>query len=586
MEKLETIEPVKDKDSGIEPTVISTADVKDGQVGEAAVDQAADILSRQLTNRHIQLLAIGGSIGTALFVTIGNGLAAGGPASLFIAYTVYSLVMGCINNCLAEMVILHPVAGGFVRLAGQYADEALGFMVGWNFFFYEALMIRKSYESFKGPRALLTLNPKAFEIAAICLCLEFWRDDIPSAAVCCACIAIYGVLNVITVKYYGESEFWLALGKVLLVFILYLFTFITMVGGNPKHDAYGFRYWNNPGAFAPYRTSGNMGRFEGFLAALWNAAFCIVGPEYVSMAAGEARRPRAYISTAYKTIYWRLGAFFILGSLCVGVLIPWNDEKLQGVLAGTDSASGGSAAPYVMAMTNMKVQGLPHLVNALIISSIFSAGNTYTFCATRTIYSMALEGRAPHIFTKTTGKGIPIFAYLLIVAFSCLSLLQVSNSSAIVVQWFSSLISAGALIDFLVVCLTYLNFYRGCKAQGIDRRTFPYYAYLQPYCAWIGAVVTFLIIPCYGYKSFQPWDVSTFWQNYTMQIVAPVLFIFWKVVKKTKWLKPSELDLVWERPIVDEYESRFTSRPQGLWEELFHFFTFNKFARAPKEVEV
>ena len=368
-----------------------------------------------------------------------------------------------------------------------------------------------------------------------------------------------------------------------------MFTFITMVGGNPKHDAYGFRYWNDPGAFAPYRSNGNMGRFEGFLAALWNAAFAIVGPEYVSMAAGEAKRPRPYIKTAYKTIYWRLGCFFILGALCVGVVIPWNNEKMQAILEGTSSASGGSASPYVIAMNEMKVQGLPHLVNALIITSIFSAGNTITFCATRTLHGMSLEKRAPHVFSKTTGKGVPVYAYLVVVGFSCLSLLQISNSSAIVVEWFSSLITAGALIDFLVMCITYLNFHAACKAQGVDRRTFPYYAYLQPYCAWVGIVAMVLIIPCYGYKAFQPWDVSTFFQNYTMQIVAPALFIIWKVVKKTKWIKPSELDLVWEKPIVDEYEDRFVDRPQGLWEELFDFFTFGIFAgsrSAGKEVEV
>ena len=328
-----------------------------------------------------------------------------------------------------------------------------------------------------------------------------------------------------------------------------------------------------------------MGRFEGFLAALWNAAFVIVGPEYVSMAAGEARRPRPYIRTAYKTIYWRLGGFFMLGALCVSVIIPWNNEKMQAVLAGASSSSQGSASPYVIAMNNMKVQGLPHLVNALIVTSIFSAGNTITFCATRTLYSMALEGRAPHVFSKTTGKGVPIYAYLVVVAFSCLSLLQVSNSSAMVIKWFSSLITAGALIDFLTMCITYVNFYGACKAQGVDRRSFPYYAYLQPYCAYVGIAAMVVIIMCYGYKSFQPWDVSTFFQNYTMQIVAPALFIFWKVVKKTKWLKPSEVDLVWERPVIDEYEDSFISRPQGLWGELFDLFTFSKFARSRKEVD-
>ena len=137
-------------------------DLQDGQISDNA-----DHLHRRLSNRQIQLLAIGGSIGTALFVSIGNGLAAGGPGSLFLAYLLYSLVVACVNNCISEMIILQPVSGGFIRLAGKWFDDALGFMVGWNFFIYEALLI-------------------PFEITAINLVLTFWRDDIPVAAVCAA----------------------------------------------------------------------------------------------------------------------------------------------------------------------------------------------------------------------------------------------------------------------------------------------------------------------------------------------------------------------------------------------------------------
>lgn len=129
-------------------------------------------LQRRLNNRQVQLLAIGGSIGTALFVTIGNGLAAGGPASLFIAFTLYSGLLACINNCTAEMTVYQPVAGGFIQFAGKWFDDALGFMVGWNFFLYEALMV-------------------PFEITAINLLLQYWRDDIPVAAVCAVCIVLY-----------------------------------------------------------------------------------------------------------------------------------------------------------------------------------------------------------------------------------------------------------------------------------------------------------------------------------------------------------------------------------------------------------
>lgn len=136
----------------------------------------ADGLQRRLNNRQIQLIAIGGSIGTALFVSIGGGLSTAGPGSLFLAYTLYSLVLGLVNNCLAEMTVLMPVSGGFIRLAGHWVDDALGFMAGWNFFLYEALLI-------------------PFEITALNLVISFWDDSItkpgPTAGICAAVIVCY-----------------------------------------------------------------------------------------------------------------------------------------------------------------------------------------------------------------------------------------------------------------------------------------------------------------------------------------------------------------------------------------------------------
>jgi len=131
-----------------------------------------DQLQRRLKNRQIQLLAIGGSIGTALFISIGTGLAKAGPLSLFLAYTIYSCNLGLVNNAMSEMTIFQPVSGGFIRMAGHWVDDAFGFMAGWNFYFYEALLI-------------------PFEITALNVVLSFWRDDIPAAAVCAACVVLY-----------------------------------------------------------------------------------------------------------------------------------------------------------------------------------------------------------------------------------------------------------------------------------------------------------------------------------------------------------------------------------------------------------
>lgn len=205
----------------------SASNPEDYDAGPTGVVENVDHLKRHLGNRQIQMIAVGGAIGTALFVSISSGLMQGGPGSLFLAYTIYSGIMAMVNNCMAEMAVFMPISGSFIRFAGKWVDEAFGFMAGWNFFLYEAAMI-------------------PFEITALNLVLTFWRDDIPVWAVCLGCIVAYSVLNIFAVKYYGEAEFWLSGGKLFLILLVFLFTFVTMVGGNPQHDAYGFRYWRDP----------------------------------------------------------------------------------------------------------------------------------------------------------------------------------------------------------------------------------------------------------------------------------------------------------------------------------------------------
>lgn len=513
----------------------------------------ADGLQRRLNNRQIQLIAIGGSIGTALFVSIGNGLARGGPASLLIAYTFYPLVLALVNNSIAEMTTYMPVSGGFIRLAGHWVDDALGFMAGWNFFFYEALLI-------------------PFEISAINLVLSFWSDEItkpgPTAGICIGVMALYAGLNLLAVKGYGEAEFWLSGGKVILIFLLFFYTFITMVGGNPKGNAYGFYYWQNPGPFREYLSTGALGKFEGFLACLWNAGFAVVGPEYISMVAAEAKRPRIYIKTAFKTVYFRFAIFFFGSAICVGIVLKSDDETLNNVAQGKEGSGTAAASPYVIAMNNMGITVLPSIVNALMLTSIFSAGNTYTYCATRSLYGLALEGRAPRVLRKTWSNGVPFYCFCVVMIFPCLSLLQVSGGSAEVIGWFVDLITAGGLIDFICMNITYIFFHRAMKAQGFDRKRLPYVGWFQPYGAYFALGFQLLVVIFYNYAAFKPWSVESFFRGYTMQIVMPILFIGWKLLKKTRFVRPHEADLVWEAPTIDRYEAQFTHDPPGFWKEM------------------
>lgn len=132
------------------------------------------------------------------------------------------------------------------------------------------------------------------------------------------------------------------------------------------------------------------------------------------------------------------------------------------------------------------------------------------------------------------------------------------------------------LIDYFVMCITYIFFYNACKAQGLDRSTLPYTGWFQPYCAYIAAVWLFIVTCIYGYTCYLPWSVSSFFSNYTMQLFIPPLYIFWKVLKKTKFVKPHEADLVWERPNVDAYEATFTDKPSGFWREIGQMFGIKK----------
>lgn len=363
----------------------------------------------------------------------------------------------------------------------------------------------------------------------------------------------------------------------LLIFLLFAFTFVTMVGGNPSHDAFGFRAWNTGDPFAAYSSEGSLGRFEGFLGSLWIAVFTCVGPEYISMISAEAKHPRIYVRKAFQTVYWRFVVFFIGGAICVGILVANNNPTLAAAVSSGES--GSTSSPYVIAMKQMGVKVMPDLVTALMITSVFSAGNTYTYAATRALHSLAVAGRAPRFFAKTTRKGIPIYSFLVVMAFACLAFLQLSGSAMQVLNWLITLTTANILIDYIIITLTYINYYHACKAQNFDRSKLPYYGRLQPYCGYIALVWMVIMAGCFGYESFKPWSTADFFLNYTMILLAPIVYLGWKICKKTRWLRPNEVDLVWDAEQIATYEAYETDQPIGFWRESLGMFNVKKHYR-------
>lgn len=200
----------------------------------------------------------------------------------------------------------------------------------------------------------------------------------------------------------------------------------------------------------------------------------------------------------------------MLGSLAVGILVPHNDPEMTN--AFKDGKPGAAASPYVVAMNRLQIGVLPHIVNAMVLTAAFSAGNSYVYCASRSLYGLALEGKAPKVLLRCTSKGVPIYCVLFVLAIGLLGFLQVSNNAAKVLQWFVNLVTASQLINYSVICVTYLRFYAALKAQGVDRDKLPYKGWFQPYAGWFGLAGTFIMTFVGGYTVFLPgnWDVPTF----------------------------------------------------------------------------
>lgn len=527
-----------DYEKKIESSSLRSTTAEEGEV--LSLESKEWTVKRELAPRNLQMIAIGGSIGTVLFLTISTGLLYSGPGSLLLAFVFWCFVVYFVCLGTGEMTCYLPVDSPFIQMAGRCVDRSFEFSVGMNYF-------------------LMTSTFIPFEITAVNSMIHYWRDDY-SPAITFACeIVIYISLNIFAVRWFGQSEFYLSLGKLLLALALLFFTFITMVGGNPKHDAYGFRYWRDPGPFAEYLDTGNVGRMHGFLAAMNKAALTIVGPEYLCMLAGETGgETRKVLARTFRSVIIRLCLFYIFGALCVGIVIAYNDPTLVR-LASTSDTSNGNYSPYVIAMGNLDIEVFPHIVNALCITSAFSAGNSFVFCSSRALFGMAQRGMVPKIFKTCTRTGIPVYCIGVTFCFSLLSLLQLGSTSGDVLNWLVNLATGGQLINYFTMCITYLQFRKAYIVQGVDRSAFPFKSKYQPFLTYFAMFFLFCMIFLLGYTNFLPgnWDIESFLTYYLFIFVFIVNYCGHKLITKSQFVSPEEADLITGMQEIEEHEMNY-----------------------------
>ena len=264
------------------------------------------------------------------------------------------------------------------------------------------------------------------------------------------------LLNIFAVRIYGESEFWFASIKIIAILGLTILGIVLFFGGAPNHDRLGFRYWKDPGAFNSYPKPGlgTTGKFLAFWTSLIRSGFAfILSPETITIAAGESEAPRRDIPKASKQFIYRLIVFYVLGTLVVSVIVASNDpDLLQAVSSGTKNAG---ASPFVIGIKRAGIQGLDHVVNAVIITSAWSAANSFLYAGSRSLFSLAMTGQAPKIFTKCS-NGVPYVAVFATALLGSLAYLSISSGSATVFAWFLNLTTIGGYVAWVVMFMTYL----------------------------------------------------------------------------------------------------------------------------------
>ncbi|PLB46606.1 putative proline-specific permease [Aspergillus steynii IBT 23096] len=522
------------------PSVTTNVEVSTGQTTK-----------RGLKSRHAQMLALGGTIGTALFVSSGQTLARGGPAFIlgcfcFISIAVYTVLAG-----LTEVATWLPVPGSSVSLyASRFVSPSFGFATGWLYVY-----------------SMSILAP--YEITAASLVISYWHSSINIAVWISIMIVLMVLLNALPVKFYGETEFWFAFMKVVMMTGLLIVSVVIFFGGGPTHDRLGFRYWNNPGAANEYLLPGNTGRFLALISTLTLAALPFTfAPEFLILTTGEMAAPRKTLPKASRRYIYRILFFYILSVLAIGVICPSTDSRL------TSGGQGAGASPFVVGIKNAGIPVLDSIINAGILLSAWSSGNAFLYMATRSLYSLARAGNASSWFLACTESGVPYRCVAMCSLFCALAYLNLSNSAAVVFNWFVNFTNQSAFISWTCCCIVHLRFRKACNAQGVT--DLPYVSRFQPWGSYAGLALFPFLALANGFDVFFPsnWSVESFLTAY---IGIPLFFVIYLGHRVYTWYEPWVRDsrsvdlhsgleevLEEEEPVVSD--NKWWSVVNRLWE--------------------
>ncbi|MBP2645609.1 MAG: amino acid permease-associated region [Firmicutes bacterium] len=470
-------------------------------------------LKRSLLARHMNMIAIGGAIGTGLFLASGASVSTAGPGGALVAYGVIGLMVYFIMTSLGEMATHFPVSGSFGTYATRYVDPALGFAIGWNYWLNWAITL-------------------AVEIVAGALIMKFWFPDTPAIVWSALFLMVIFGLNYLSTKAYGESEYWFAGIKVSLV-VIFLIVGALMIFGLIGGKAPGFSNWTT--GEAPF-----VGGIGSLIGIFMIAAFSFQGTELVGIAAGESENPEKNVPKAINTVFWRILLFYIGAMIVIGFLLPYTDDNLL----KTDVESV-AVSPFTLVFERAGFVAAASLMNLVILTSVLSCGNSGLYASTRMLYALAKEGKAPSIFARVNKRGVPANALIITTVFGFLAFLTSLVGEGTAYTWLLNLSGMTGFVVWLGIALCHYRFRRAFHAQGKDVSTLKYRAKWFPFGPIFAFLLCFVVMIGQNYGAFtgEAVDWNGAMATYIGIPVIAAFYLWYKITHKTKLIPLKEVDL-------------------------------------------
>lgn len=481
-------------------------------------------LQRKLRARHMTMIAIGGSIGTGLFVSSGATIATAGPGGALTAYALIGLMVYFLMTSLGEMSAFNPTSGSFATFGSLYVDKAFGFAQGWNYWYNWSITL-------------------AVELVAAAIIMQYWVPDVPSWIWSAIFYVLILAINLFSVKGYGETEFWFALIKVVIV-VLFISIGLLMIFGIMSGNTANFHVFENlTGGEAPF-----VGGFPAMMGVVMIAAFSFQGTEMVGIAAGESEDPERTIPKATRQIFWRILLFYILSIFVIGALINYQDPNL---LKNDDTDI--SFSPFTLVFQHAGLSFAAAVMNAVILTSVLSAGNSGLFASSRILFEMGRTGMAPKIFAKLTKSGVPVYSVIATAIIAGFCFLTSMFETDTVYLYLLNASGMCGFVTWIGISICHYRFRHAIDAQGFPREKLPYLAKYFPIGPILALIMLIFVILGQDWDLItgKGFDLGTFISTYVGLALFIVLYFGYKLIKGTKLIPYKDVDLSYRAHLME-----------------------------------